>query len=257
MPIIGLTDQGARLPLLGKIRKGAEKTEPKKPGADLATFRITSDDPDVTEAWKEVYAAHGGLFPSKIGVMLPHHTIEDNLESWREEWDSSSLIRRCDGRTQHIHLVGDKYSRQPIPCLGCDETGKKGCNYVARLRVIVPALARLGFFELETHSKWDIKHLAENLAAIEAITGTLQGIPLVLSRVEREISTPGFKDGESRRRTKKSLISLSIHKKAAAGIMQAIESTAHQRLATFSSAHPVPAIPAADRQALPEWESVN
>ena len=53
MPIKGLTDRKSlkpRLPSLGKLRKGAEKTA-NKPGADLAYFRFTSDNPEVVEAF--------------------------------------------------------------------------------------------------------------------------------------------------------------------------------------------------------------
>jgi hypothetical protein len=234
MPIIGLTDQGARLPLLGKIRKGAEKTSANKPGADLNSFRITSDNPDILKSFEESHSHLGGLLPRKIGVILPYPTVDQNLEAWMEEWSGNSLIRRCDGQEQSLYLQGNKYSQKPIPCLGCD---KNGCKTTGRLRVLIPSLRDyVGFFELETHSKWDVKHIAESLTAIEAMVGTLQGIPLVLSRVEREISTPGFKEGDSRRRVKKSLISLSIHKTLSQPIMTAFETAALLRIKGYQPA---------------------
>lgn len=241
MPIIGLTDQGARLPLLGKIRKGGEKTSPNKPGADLeGVFRVTSNNPDILKSFEETHRELGGLLPRKIGVILPYPTVEQNLEAWMEEWSTNSLVRRCDGQTQSLHLQvqGSKYSTTPIPCLGCPSRETKGgCGTVGRLRLLIPSIKdHVGFFELETHSKWDIKHIAESLTAIEAMVGTLQGIPLVLSRIEREISTPGFKEGDSRRRTKKSLISLRVHRTVAQPIMDAFESAAIQRLEGYQPA---------------------
>jgi len=230
MPIIGLTDQGGRLSKLGTIRKGAAKTG-IKPGQDLSTFRIASGNPEVLAGWEAAYAAHGGLYPKKIGVMLPFRSVDENLSAWREEWNSKSLVRRCDGETQHLHLEGDQYSREPLPCLNCPGKGE-GCSYVARLQVIVPALkTHLGFFELETHSKWDILHLSQTLTMIEAAVGTLQGVPLVLGRVDREISTPAFKAGGGRGRVKKSLLDLAVHSSIAQPIMDAIEQAAHSRLA--------------------------
>jgi hypothetical protein len=57
---------------------------------------------------------------------------------------------------------------------------------------------------VETHSVYDIIQLPENLQAAQAMRGDLRGIPFILSRREREISTPTGDGGRARR--KKSLL---------------------------------------------------
>ena len=75
---------------------------------------------------------------------------------------------------------------------------------MGRLSVIIPQLARLAYVTVETHSVWDIISLTENLQAAQVLRGDLRGIPFILSRREREISTPTGDGGRARR--KKSLL---------------------------------------------------
>ena len=76
--------------------------------------------------------------------------------------------------------------------------------------VIVPELKRLAYLMVKTTSKNDCKELSGNLAAIEIEAGKmgrdLRGIPFVLRRVKREVSTPPAKAGEKRVRREKWLL---------------------------------------------------
>lgn len=190
MPIIGLTDRGAQFPRIGELRKGAEKPKTgNKPGADLKYFRFTSTNQDIVKAFADAF----GNQPNELRVFLPYQTTEENFESWIEEWGAGSLKWRGDGKTLHIwQTPHGTYSHEPKPQ---PETGGK---QVGRLKVIIPELGRLAHVVALTTSVHDIMELSSNLTAYEAMAGGLQGIPFILSRVPRMVSTPG-KNGRVRR----------------------------------------------------------
>lgn len=192
MPIKGLTDRGAMFPQIGVLRKGAPKAENgNKPGADLQYLRFDADDQDAAAAFEAVY----GKEPKSVRVFLPFQTTSENFEAWREEWSASSLKHRCDGEKCVRWLTPQgTYSPEPKPCPG-------GCKQVGRLRVIVPELKRMAYVTVLTTSIHDILEINSNLLALEAARGDLRGIPLLVKRVPREISTPGA-DGKRVRREK-------------------------------------------------------
>lgn len=190
MPIVGLTDRNAGFPQIGVLRKGAPKAE-RGPGRDLEHFRFDADDEDASMAFKAIY----GDEPRAVRVYVPYATTDENFEAWREDWVASSLRHRCDGQTCVRWLTGNgSYSTEPMPCPG-------GCKQVGRLKVIIPELRRMAFVTVLTTSIHDIMEIHANLAALESARGDLRGIPLILRRVPREISTPNG-DGKRVRRQK-------------------------------------------------------
>lgn len=201
MPIKHLqTDRPAAFPCIGKLRKGGAKQTNAKGkevmGRDLDHFRFTTDDPDAAAA----FAAYYGPEPKAIKVFLPYATTDENFQAWMEEYRAGGLVRRCDGET----CVFSRDARgnavtTPTPC-----AKPCGCKQVGRLAVIVPELVRMAYVTVETHSVYDIIQLTENLQAAEFMRGDLRGIPFILSRREREISTPMPDGGRARR--KKSLL---------------------------------------------------
>lgn len=198
MPIKRLQRDSVAFPRIGVLRKGAPKGD-RGPGQDLDYFRFDSNDAQALRRFAEVY----GERPTQINVYLPYRTVEENFQCWQEAYTAGALQHRCDGETCVIWLGKDgKYHQEPKPCPG-------GCKEVGRLRIIIPELARLAYVTVETHSINDIIQLTENLQAAEALRGNLQGIPFILSRRERAISTPS-KDGKRARRTV-SLLSIEPH----------------------------------------------
>lgn len=197
MPILGLTDRGAAFPRIGTLRKGAPKPNEKQPGTDLKDcFRLETDDADVAKMFQRAY----GPRPNHIRVMLPYATVAENFDTWQEHWTAGALQHRCDGRTCVRTLQPDgTYSARPIPCPG-------KCKPAGRLVVWVPELGRAGVILIPTTSIHDIVELQANLEAAQALRGDLRGIPFVLSRRPRKISTPGS-DGK-RRRLEKWLLSI-------------------------------------------------
>lgn len=188
MPIIGLTDQRAAFPEIGQIRKGAKKTDEKKPGPDLDHFRFVADT-ETMRVFKQLF----GDKPQEIRFMSPFDKTDQIFEAWKEEYTASSLKHRCDG----VHCVdpNGKYYDPPKPC-------PSGCKQTGRLKIVIRELNRLGYITVHTTSIWDILTIHQNLSAIEMLRGSLRGIPLVLKRVKRAISTPSGSNGNRARREK-------------------------------------------------------
>lgn len=189
MAIQGITDRAAAFPEIAQIRKGAPKTDPKKPGPDLDYFRFVTPDASLQSA----FAAAFGDKPQEIRFISPFNTSAEVFEAWREEYTASSLKHRCDGVTVvRSQLPNGTYTDVPKPCPG-------GCKQVGRLKIVVPLLKRLGFVTVHTTSIWDILTIHQNLTALEMLRGSLRGIPLILRRVKRAISTPSGNGQRARR----------------------------------------------------------
>lgn len=204
MPIRGLTDQGARLPHIGELRKGAPSNG-NRPGKDLEYFRFTSNIAGLDTHFAQVY----GEEPDELEVYLPGPTADDVFEAWMEEWGAGGLKHRCDGEIcvawwddDAQTLVSDYEQAERRRCPG-------GCSPAARLKVILPKLERFGQVLVLTTSKHDIATLQGQLRGAELLTGgNLAGVPFVLSRRPRRISTP--RSNGQRVRTEKWMLNLEL-----------------------------------------------
>ena len=235
MPIKSLTTRQARFPLLGKIRKGGEKKEnPKRPGtlmsgSDLEYFRIDSGVQGINEKFTAIY----GKEPKQLDCLLPFPYTDQVFPCWMEEWKATGLVSRCDEEKQHIYQqAGKMIATNPIPCkkLLQNPSGSYQeceCKQVGRLQIVLPKLDELGYFEVETHSKWDIIGLTEQLLAIETSAGSLIGIPFLLERGSRELPYP-LPDGTRKRKTF-SLLSIRVHPSRASQVLEIIETKAFQQ----------------------------
>ena len=204
--IKGLTDRGASFPQIGTLRKGAPKVDEKRPGQDLKHFRFDSDDADAAERFRTVY----GDEPTSIRVFLPFRTAAENFEAWQEHWTAGALQHRCDGEMCVLWLTPrNTYSQEAKPCPHRDapKDERNRCKPTGRLKVIIPELRRLAYVTVLTSSLHDIMGLTGQLEAIESMRGDLRGIPMILRRQPREISTPSGTDGK-RRRLEKWLLSI-------------------------------------------------
>jgi hypothetical protein len=197
MAIKSLTRE-ASFPEIGQLRKGGEKETIVKNGKEIQTygkdlnhFRFTSPDPSAVAKFEQVF----GKEPQALNIFLPFPSVEQNFDYWQEAYTAGALQHRCDGETCVVWLTPQgKYSTEPKPCPG-------GCKASGRLKLFIPAFERLAFVTALTNSKHDIINLSSSLQALVAVRGNLQGIPMVLRRVEKEISTPSS-DGKRARRKK-------------------------------------------------------
>lgn len=166
------------------MRKGERKTQENKPGKDLTYFRFTSEgDMAAAQLFHQAYPDQEAL--RNINVFLPYQTTDENIDAWIEEWVAGGLVHRCDGRICVLWRKPDgSYSLKTRPCENCK--GKQ----VGRLSVIVPELGRLATITVLTTSIHDIMNLTKQLRSYESFNGDLRGIPFVIRRRPKSISTP-------------------------------------------------------------------
>lgn len=197
MPIKRLSNQEPAFPKIGTLRKGAPKPNDKQPGKDLTYFRFDTPDPEAQADFEAAY----GKTPASVNVYLPYPTTDENFSVWQEEYRAGGLVHRCDGETMTVHLLPNgMYSTEPKPCPyhGKQTDRNTGCKPVGRLSVIVPELKRFAYVTVGTNSINDIMELTANLNAVVAMRGSLQGVPMVLTRRPEKISTPDGKGGRVR-----------------------------------------------------------
>jgi hypothetical protein len=206
MAIKGLTDRQSvvqRFSRLGKIKKGEMVNGSP---VDLDHFRFVGEG-SRAEAIEAAFAGAYGAEPREVTVYLPYKSVEENWQTWMEEWGASGLLHRCDGEYMVQWLQADKtYKRdydleRKMPCpyqSGQRErtTQRPGCVQVGRLAVIVPELVMAGFVgyvTVELHSINDLANLTSSLLDAEAKSGAalnpngLQGIEFKLRRQLEEI----------------------------------------------------------------------
>lgn len=217
MPIKGLTDKNSvtpRFTRLGKIRKGVKQVDPKtgkERMIDLDFFRFTGEGQHAAEIERAFHDAYGAE-PVMIRVFLPFATVDENWQTWMEEWGASGLIHRCDGefmvQWQNPDLTYSKdydcHQRKPCPyCSGEKERTeqKPGCDHVGRLAVMIPELLELGYLgyvTVETHSINDLANItasltdAYNKAQDAHRPNGLQGIEFSLRREFEQIGVRYF-----------------------------------------------------------------
>ena len=221
MPIKGLTDRGLAFPEIGQIRKGAKKGE-NRPGTDLTYFRVEFDETEVKAAadFKTAYKEQ----PRAIRIILPFNETERMWDAWLEAYTAGRMIARSDGEFITYMLddesnlivhngLDNNGNRVPHPSNGIAGKDYKG-NAVkfkptGRLKVMIPELARAAYLTVMTTSTHDIMNISSQLAAFKELNnGQLAGIPFILRRRPKSISTPS--DNGQRVRRIKSLISIEV-----------------------------------------------
>lgn len=219
MSIKGLTDRGQAFPEIGQIRKGAKK-EPNRIGADLTYFRVEFDENEkkAAETFRAVYKDQ----PASIRIIFPFNEVDRMWDAWLEAYTAGRMIARSDGEYITYQLDdrsniivhngldkdGNRVKHPADGIAGHDANGKP-VKFKAngRLKVIIPELSRAAYLTVITTSIHDIGNISDQLAAFKELNGgQLAGIPFILRRRKKMISTPGS-DGNRVRRAK-SLISI-------------------------------------------------
>lgn len=215
MPIKGLTDRGLAFPEIGQIRKGAKKTE-NRPGADLTYFRVEFDEqePKAAARFAEVYKDK----PAFIRIMFPFSEIERMWDAWYEAYTAGRMVARSDGEYivyqldnkgdiivhDGVDLQGNKVRHPTDGIAGHDYKGNPvKFKATGRLKVIIPELSRAAYLTVMTTSVHDIANISAQLGAFKELNGgVLAGIPFLLRRRPKEISTPSGANGQRARRVK-------------------------------------------------------
>lgn len=221
MSIKGLSDRGMSFPEIGQIRKGAPKTE-NAPGKDLQYFRVTFDEQEVKAA--ETFKSAYGETPAEINILLFSDEIESSWQNWLEAYTAGRMVARSDGE-KFIYLVdtntgeiivkdGQPYKKyvEGEPVGTYKSNGKEEkiyCKPAGRLKVLIPELQRLVYLVVLTTSIHDIINISSQLQMLKEINhGRLAGIPMVLRRRPKKISTP--KADGSRARYSKWMLSIEV-----------------------------------------------
>jgi hypothetical protein len=207
MPIRGLTrreDVTPRFTRLGKLKKGM--MDGRGNPVDLDYFRFVGEGAHAQEIEAAFHDAYGPE-PREINAYLPYKTVDENWQTWQEEWGKSGLLHRCDGEVMVHWLNTDKTyttdypQREGRPCpyhSGEQHRTPKnpGCVATGRLSVVIPELLEVGFVgyvTVEIHSKNDLHNLTASILDAENKSGAamrpngLQGILFKLRRQEEEI----------------------------------------------------------------------
>src|SRR5215472_1605123 len=140
MPVPILQRQRA-LAAVGEVRIGAQKTDPKRPGRKLETFRLTSQQKELIERAAEIYGGEVSAWQSPVGESwqvitkrsdLPIFVVVGySLTLMYELWEgSATCLRRCDGETE---MLGDQ------PCV-CNAEGVDKCDIITRFMMLLPEL---------------------------------------------------------------------------------------------------------------------
>lgn len=212
-PIKGLTDRGMSFPEIGRIRKGEMRTFTREDGSkyqrpvDLDYFRVVFAEGE--EEAEKIFRDHYDPEPKEINIMLPL-SLGAVWDAWLEAYTSGRLIARSDG--EYMQYWYDPQKGEKIVVDWRDKNGKQvpytgkpgdemvvgktktGNNIVmkpiGRLKVVIRELERFAYLTFITGSYYDIDNISSQLKSYYQIASEISGVPLILKRRPKEISTP-------------------------------------------------------------------
>jgi len=226
-PIKGLSDRPLSFPQIGAIKLGrkVKNKNGKEYPQDLNHFLVQMDDQE-PKAMSDFLEHYGAFEVTEINVMFPFNDIDRVWDVWLEAYTAGRLWARSDGEI--FHYLADPAGGDPLVVNGqdrdgnvkyCDPSEPVGHDYqdkpiylkpTGRLKVVIPELLRAAYLVLRTSSYHNVINLSSQLKGIEDLVGKIAGVPLVLRRRPREISTPDPKEKGKRVRREKWLVSIEV-----------------------------------------------
>ncbi len=239
MPVKDIQPTTPRFSRLGIIRLGMKQTKEVN-GKQVeypsdADHFVMTDAPGLVDAYGEQ--------PDQLLIYLPFGTVDANFPAYHELWTATgclcrgdgqviaSLLDPTDGITRVVRdgrvartytdqdgtifepgdiarcpgLEHDLYAR----CADCRPSGMLLVMVRDPGRPMQLVGDRLGYYQIRTHSFYNIQNITGQLLAVEEIASRmgrdLRGIPMILRRVPREIIYTDTKKGERRTTTKRLL----------------------------------------------------
>lgn len=186
--IIGLQ---RRIREVGRIRIGvqAATSTGRKAPRKLDRFRFTSGDRSVIESAAGAFGGtasawdNGGASQwecvsdaSEIRILLPPNPSDMAWSQFYETWAKGFCGRRCDGQWD---TVRDR-------ACDCDPEDRE-CKPTSRLSVLLPDIAGLGLWRLESHGYYAAVELAGAVDLIQQMAGAHSMIPARLRLEQREV----------------------------------------------------------------------
>lgn len=188
MPIL---DIQRRIREVGRIRIGVQaptrtgKRAPRK----LDKFRLTSTDRRVIDAAAGIYGGDVNQWDNNgstqwevitnadtLSIALPPNPTDMAWTQFYETWAKGFCSRRCDGA---FDTVRDR------PC-DCDPENRT-CKATSRLSVLLPDIAGLGLWRLESHGYYAAVELAGAVDLITQMAGAHAVVPARLRLERREV----------------------------------------------------------------------
>jgi hypothetical protein len=219
MPIKGLTGTyedhrfGSGMPKIGTLFKGSKKRpHPSKPGKflnglDLQYFRY-EPEPEFAETAQLFSRLYGETPEVFERVYLAGSTTDEVFPAFMEEWNGTTLVRRCD-RDDQLRWYDAQQARHLDTPKACEMLcGRKcGCKQIGRLKLVFPRLMEetgvFGYIAFSTHSVYDIVRIDSQLRDVEYLRGHLAGVPFIFGRAPDTFSAPNpQKQGERIKVTK-------------------------------------------------------
>ena len=208
MPIQGVTTQ-RRLPRNGKIRLGIKVANQNGTEYPKAV--------DYFVCPPEVQAVYGET-PTVLDIVLPVDAEELIAPTYYKAYSSGrGLVCKGDGISANRLIDAKQQSSEPgtgvvtgpiagldaestemalgISCPGrdCSYYENKQCREVMNLQFLLPSVAGLGVWQLDTGSYHSIVNIYSSMELIRGIFGTVAMIPLKLSLEPMEVSPNGLK----------------------------------------------------------------
>ena len=227
MPIKGLTDAPSRLPIIGRLYKGAERQTKYKNvngkqvsyevfGQELDYFRFSPEDPGNTDLANRFIDTYGAE-PKLIIVRLAYSDISRSFSAFNEEYNYGGMTKRCDGSSMIWYRDGQGQAQSGTwECQGwakdmiSTKSWQCNCRPTMRLVLVLPELRQVGAVMLTSRSKNDCQNISAMLREYSNISydGSLAGQLFELSRIPTQISTPG--QGGTRIKRTKYLLGLEV-----------------------------------------------
>jgi hypothetical protein len=209
MPIQSLSNKRL-MPRLGKIRLGYRHPEKGYPvRTDYFIF------PKTHPAYSELVRLFGSpddadpaRRPRELRILIPAEDEEKWFSQYYRCYSASrGLICKGDGQTaSRVCILGthdlawkDPDSEHPLPtkheaieCHGrdCEHYQLRHCQEVANLQFIIPEVAGLGIWQIDTGSINSIININSASEMIKGLFGRISMIPLLLTLEEKEVPDP-------------------------------------------------------------------
>lgn len=189
MPI---KDLQHKLRELGRIRLGdrsGTRGAPKR----LETFRFTSANKTLIAAIAEKYGGDVEAWDdsprgrewqvtsaaAEIDILVPPGIV-NNPDQWYELWSGGGLQRRCDGETEQVQMRSCICPSDTEDRLALAKQGG-ACDAITRLWLMLPGIAGIGTWRLETGSFY----AAQELGGVTQMLGLAAARNLAIEAVLR------------------------------------------------------------------------
>ena len=243
MPIL---DIQRRIREVGRIRMGTQEV-----AANGRAYPKASDKPRFTSADRQIIEAVANAFGGEvkpwrngdadewevivearsIPIALPPEAETMAFSQWHEVWGNKVCKQRCDGAYDTV---------RDCPC-DCDPANRI-CKATTRLSVLVPDIAGLGLWRIESHGYYAAVELGAAIALLAQLAGMHSIVPARL-RIERRESRRLIDGKPETRKYVVPVIDIDVSIKAV------------QAIGAGAVSAPAPELPPATWQPVPQEEA--